>query len=1293
MQPTKSFLSSFAFLGSTIFFSLWLPAMCRAMPPGTLLYRSSENGKMFGYSGDPLLEAEQGIVRHVYAGHAAIYIGREDGVDYVVEAGAGGIVKTPAKYFVNLAEQETFLGARLPRDASPLQRAKAVAIAKSLVGRDQAYDFDFKRQKGPASGDWTCVGLLEKIYESADIANPNNLGALEYDPDHYAVDITPDGYDNQSVVNSEGDCFSRNREFSKIARRRDLLIPAPELIGYDLGLEYAGDRYIFLPYTQFLQGTLEPVAADLEIASSFANQDVRGALDVKALALRWSLINNPVSSLKNIARLAKESLVQVASQAQTLAQGLLQKFFGSDPGTELVLDDQGLQKAAGATAKKTTGSAATAKKVAADALPRVTVNKAVKGQGNIGSASEEAAKQSGMTAEKTTVKKTAPDKAAVADKVSAAVSPVSVQTASTNSANSSSQTPVAPAYYQPVIYTTVSNPASSGASLSGDEQPKIALINKISGTGDNDWIELFNPTDYDFDMAAAGYRLEKTKTADDPSLMIRLGNVADGSYPGGTVIKAHDSYLIVRSTAADFYRVQADALATRDEFNWSGSAYTIYTGDGAISSSADPNIIDAVGFGPDATYFQGNGPAPEITDYYFLSRIDNGEDNRTDFTLAPAPDPAAVAARAALLASSTEAVATSSEETSDTPTSTPETPEIATSTPGAEETPTSTPEIATSTPELAESFALINKIYATGDNDWIELFNPTDYDFDLAAAGYRLEKTKTAEEPSLVMRIGDPEDGVYPGGTVIKAHDSYLIVRDEANSYYQGRADALATRDEFVWTGSGYTVYVGNGPVSSSTDENIIDAVGFGSDATYFRGSGPAPEISDNYFLNRIASAGDNRLDFNLLLADDPSIVLDPDSAGDDPDLDLFIAPTPTISADLAELWHFDECYGDGEWTVGKWDCARAINAPDAILSSPLNPPIDLDGLSLSFYYKKGIFDFPRLNFDLSGEDGSTVKLIIESGLVTVEGLPNSEWRYYLDTKFDAGWHQAVLVVNQAADYWAVYIDGQEIIRENFFARLPLITAWQAGDEYDRAVLDELAFWARPLAPGEILSNYLADAPFAPLVARPAQTPARLAHFWDFEEDTGSLALDSVGLVALHVDPEAWAGRRHDNYALKTIYNRSFTADLGAPLDSRDLSLSFWWRNSAYPIEGRANIHLGGETDENKNLFVLITNYFRLGYWFNSRYGVLSEGINKHIPYDDAWHHLALVYDSYRYKLRFYVDGEEKASSSEIWFRPEDRISRLVITSDSDGSEMDDLGIYEGALSAAQVRQIYLTTK
>ena len=50
--------------------------------------------------------AANGTIEHIYSGHVGIYVGRENGVDYIVEADPAGIVKVPAKYFINVRINE-----------------------------------------------------------------------------------------------------------------------------------------------------------------------------------------------------------------------------------------------------------------------------------------------------------------------------------------------------------------------------------------------------------------------------------------------------------------------------------------------------------------------------------------------------------------------------------------------------------------------------------------------------------------------------------------------------------------------------------------------------------------------------------------------------------------------------------------------------------------------------------------------------------------------------------------------------------------------------------------------------------------------------------------------------------------------------------------------------------------------------------------------------------------------------------------------------------------------------------
>lgn len=154
---------------------------------------------------------------------------------------------------------------------------------------------------------------------------------------------------------------------------------------------------------------------------------------------------------------------------------------------------------------------------------------------------------------------------------------------------------------------------------------------------------------------------------------------------------------------------------------------------------------------------------------------------------------------------------------------------------------------------------IINEIYATGNDDWIELYNDTDSDIDLAG-NYRLYKS-VSSSPSLMMRFGNSSDGNYPGGTIIKPHGYYLIVRDDAAAELLEIADAICTKTSFTWDGSGYTVYFGSDAISNGEDADIIDKVKFVDSQ-----NNTAPEIEDGKSIGRLdgKDTDDNIQDFTL---------------------------------------------------------------------------------------------------------------------------------------------------------------------------------------------------------------------------------------------------------------------------------------------------------------------------------------------------------------------------------------------------------------------------------------------
>lgn len=1281
---------------------------CRALPPGALLYRTSGNGKMFGYSGHPLANIEKGILTEISPGHVGIYIGKENGVDYVVEALADGVVKTPAEQFVNVAAGEKYLGAKIPKNLTPVRQAKAVAIAKSLADQNLAYDFDFRKQKGYESGEWTCVGLVEKIYESADISNPHNLKSIEYNQHYYAVDITPDGIDNYSFLGSDGDCFSKDVEFSKINRRNKTLIPAPEMIGFNLGYEKDGERYIFLPYTQFLQPTLNDVKTDINVTSSFDDAEVRGSVNNLSLIIRWSLINNPLSSLKTISSKVKKVALNIKDRLFNSSEEEMNVFL------EEVLEETNPPAAAlakvGAVINKADKSAASSSP--SEPFFTKTAEKESKSvsqsisEGNYYNSSDEPI----MTLITKAIKEgLASSTGGESRGVSGSWSDIS---ATSSSEEISDQ-----------LVAAASNEEEGKTKVTANPQ-KIATINRIYSTGNNDFIELYNPTDSDFDLIEANYRLEKTKTAEDPSLILRIGNTSDGSYPGGTIIRAHDTYLIVKDDASSYFLEQADAIVSRSEFSWPSDGYTIYLGTGTISSSQDPDILEAVGFGPKASYFQGSGPAPEIKDNYVLKRIRTTSNNNVDFGLVNSPDPSIDWASLNSPAgdslnngsnnidSSTNTngnnnVATSSNVINSTTATT--TNQVATST---NNIASSSNQIASSSSDIIEleqeAFALINKIYSTGDTDWIELYNPTDSYLDLELSGYRLEKTKTAQDPSLIMRLGSPTDGLYPGGTIIEPKSYYLIASSDSSSYYKNQADAIATRTEFSWFNSGYTFYLGRDAISSSTDPDIIDYIGMGADATYWQGSSPAPELKDYYILSRIATTSNNNLDFSLIRSNEPGIdwgdepIVDTSSnkiySFSDDSYNLFPKPETITSSGIKYLWHFNDCYGESalpaisstsltvsnSWIPGKFGCAKHNGYNQGDTKASLEEPVDLNYFSLSFWYKQTT-DYPRLSLTLVNINNDMVNITLENGLIQVEGLATPNWRTYLDFPFDGTWRQVTLVVNRPDGYWGIYLDGELKYRVDTYKLLTNFDYLEIGGNNWDYGLDELAIWDRPLDEEEIVYLRNGDKQFAPIKIPPPQEKAILKHFWNFNEAIGTSSKDLIGGIDFPLNNHNWFSTGLDNSYLLSQYGESFGVDLPV-IESLDISLTLRWRVPDIYNDNRFILSL--KDADNVNLLSLISSIFSPRYYLNGHQGYFNLNPEFSLPQDTDWHDLALVYDSYRYQLSYYIDGHLAGTAEYIWPGLNPKIDHLELFPENWATEIDDLGIWSGALSPSQAQQI-----
>ncbi len=845
------FREKMALIISALVLSLFCVKPSQAMPVGTLLFRTSGGGNLYGYNTENLITIKNKIINGLYTGHVAIYIGEEDGVDYIVEAMPDGLIKVPAKYFLNSYNDERLLGAKIPKNLSETQRIKVAELAKTLANNNLSYDFDFNVQKGPNSGDWTCVGLTEKIYESANIFNPLDLSNLEYDPDYYAIDITPDGFDNFSILNKKtGDCLSKNLEFSKISAWKKTLIPLPEIWGFNAGLEHNNERYFFFPLTQYYQNSLKDVEVDIELSSGFSDSEIRGDIPEINLIFKWTFINHPISIIKRVINnISDKDSTELVKLDDTLSDNT-----SSSEITDNLLPDN----------KLATGSLENI----IEATPVSKVNKIILGK-----------IKSSITIDDKNITIFNPENE---NNNQEEENDVSLDNNENNEEDNENNK-------EDNESDEENNNEEDEDEITNDYYSNLAnqiVISRIYSTLNNDYIELYNPTEVDINLEEFSFRLSKTKTSATPAFVMRIGNIDDGSYPGGVIIKSHGKYLIVRTTADNDLKIKAQAIANRSNFTFSGNGYTIYLSRGPVSSDNDVDIIDKVGYG-EALYFE-KYPASEILDdcllvrkaksnstaldmieagnHFSLGNAYDSNNNRFDFVLISLIDEDDIDDENNNNSSEENNTSTNENNNSSTSTSTSTDNNInSTSTSTDNNTSSELEEISVSDNSVNDnliSSLLLSRIYTTLTDDYIELYNSGSSSINLSTAGIRLYKTKTTIKPSLMMRLGNLDDGSYPGGVIINPYSKYMIARASSSLEIKAKAQAISSKSNFSLTGDAYTVYLSDDPVSDDNDVDIIDKVGYGQALYYYLS--PASEILDNHVLTRKALATSTANDMSI---------------------------------------------------------------------------------------------------------------------------------------------------------------------------------------------------------------------------------------------------------------------------------------------------------------------------------------------------------------------------------------------------------------------------------------------
>jgi hypothetical protein len=246
-----------------IIVTLFLTAdVASGLERGAILYHSSKSDSIYGRAAELILPESviQIAFREMKSGHVGLYIGN----NRIIHAVMPAVEETDSTNFIpqkDLDDGCRYIGAKVPVNYydpavwSQEKKEQLILLAKEQVGAQ--YDIQFRHQRGPYSDGFTCVGLVEYLFEQ--------LG----------YNITPSGYYKSGAggitftqtYNSEStlwrnwvgeNTFSQTVEFSKFEH------PLADLL--NVGMIHEGNRYMFFPYTQYLQTTTMVVATDIPVS-------------------------------------------------------------------------------------------------------------------------------------------------------------------------------------------------------------------------------------------------------------------------------------------------------------------------------------------------------------------------------------------------------------------------------------------------------------------------------------------------------------------------------------------------------------------------------------------------------------------------------------------------------------------------------------------------------------------------------------------------------------------------------------------------------------------------------------------------------------------------------------------------------------------------------------------------------------------------------------------------------------------------------------------------------------------
>jgi hypothetical protein len=392
--------------------------------------------------------------------------------------------------------------------------------------------------------------------------------------------------------------------------------------------------------------------------------------------------------------------------------------------------------------------------------------------------------------------------------------------------------------------------------------------------------------------------------------------------------------------------------------------------------------------------------------------------------------------------------------------------------------------------------------------------------------------------------------------------------------------------------------------------------------------------------------------------------------------------------------------------TIGKIGQALKFNGTSSYISVPNSSFVSPASITISFWFKQPSLDASTIMGLVNKDVGSigppyALQIAANSRALTflVTNSANAAFTISSSNLTLGVWHHAVGIFNSATQTMTLYIDGAQAssgAASDIGATSGNLNIGQqkAGfSRYFNGTLDDVRIYNRALSATEVALLYAAGQAHvgdASVVLPAVNLLSGLVGYWPLNEGSGTVTRDysTSGNTGTLVGSPTWTSGK---YGKALSFNGSSNyvtipdpSNIFSFLSSTNFTVSLWVK----PTSIASGAFIGKGT----------TDYWYVGFSSNSLYARMSNGgaINRSlgsvIP-TNKWSFVVAVFGSHAAPL-IYANGVNVTNNS-VSNVPFPTLSGSLTLGELNGGTFysgaeDDVHIYNRALSAAEVKQLYM---